>query len=353
MNTEDQLYLGKSNQIPPEIIQHNLTNLFPTASEVGNLFASYLAEEMAICMLKFMVAKSKDTDIKPVLQQALDFSSERIQAMEALFETIHHPLPEGFGENDVNIDVPELFSETFSLAYTRIMNIYIELKYVYSLGRSYRSDFRDFFANGITTAREIYQKATDVLLAKGLLSKAPYITVPDKIDKVSEKTFYGSLLGGKRPLNAIEISHLYHSFEIRGLLSTLELAFCQVVKNEKIKRQLFKGHQIYSEQMNILSDFFKEEHIITPAKQFQVTHSKESPFSDKMMLFHSVTVAGFSLQDISFALTNSSRKDISAAFNRLQLEILEYCKDGTDLMINNGWLEQVPETPNRKELIFQ
>jgi hypothetical protein len=353
MNTEDLLELDKAEQISPEIAQHNLSNLFPTASEVGNLFATYLAENMSVCMLKFMVAKSKDPDIKPVLQQALFTSSERIQSMETLFEAIHHPLPEGFGEKDVNIDVPELFSETFSLAYTRIMNVYIELKYVYSLSRSYRSDFRDFFAKGIITAREIYQKSTDVLLAKGLISKSPYITIPDKIDKIETKTFYGSLFGGKRPLNAVEISHLYHSIETRILFSTLELAFCQAVKNEKIKDQLFKGHQIYNEQVNVLSSFFKDEHITVPAVQFQVTQSKESPFSDKLILFHSATVAGFSLLDIGFGLSSSSRKDIMAAFNRLILEIQEYCKDGTDLMILNGWLEQVPESPNRKELIFQ
>jgi len=32
------------------------------------------------------------------------------------------------------------------------------------------------------------------------------------------------------------------------------------------------------------------------------------------------------------------------------IEILEFSKDGVDIMIENGWLEEVPETVNREKL---
>jgi hypothetical protein len=351
MNT-DQVNQETSEQGSFGVVQHNLTNIFPTASEIGNIWASYLAENMSVCMLKFMVAKSKDPDIKPILQQALDISSQRVKSLEDLFNAIHHPIPEGFSEKDVDNNAPELFSESFSLSYTRLMNIYVGMNYSLALSRCSRSDFRQFFSDGINTSREINQRATDVLLAKGLLLKAPHIIIPDRTEKVNDKKYYGSIFRNKRPLNAIEVSHIYHNAEIRFMLSTLQLGFSQVIKSEKVRNHLYRGKKIHNEHAKILAGFLQEEDLPVPnTAEFQVTNSKQSPFSDKLMMFHSTVVTSFSIIENGFSLTNSARKDVISAFNRLIIEMLEYSKDGTDLMIENGWLEKVPETADRKELI--
>ncbi|ODA42467.1 hypothetical protein DSBG_0854 [Desulfosporosinus sp. BG] len=39
------------------------------------------------------------------------------------------------------------------------------------------------------------------------------------------------------------------------------------------------------------------------------------------------------------------------ALSRLMVEIIEFSKDGVDLLIENGWLERVQETATRQELI--
>ncbi|KJR48844.1 hypothetical protein UF75_0731 [Desulfosporosinus sp. I2] len=44
------------------------------------------------------------------------------------------------------------------------------------------------------------------------------------------------------------------------------------------------------------------------------------------------------------------RKDVALSFSRLMAEILDYVKDGADLLIENGWLEKVPEAADRQEL---
>ena len=56
-------------------------------------------------------------------------------------------------------------------------------------------------------------------------------------------------------------------------------------------------------------------------------------------------MSGFGL-----GLAQCTRKDISVAFTRLLAELLGYAKDGADLMIENGWLEKVPENFSQKEL---
>ena len=129
MDTTSEVNQGTMEQVPFGTIQHNPSNIMPASSEVGDLWASYFAENMAICMLKHIVAKSKDPDFKPIYQHTLDLTSRRVTSMEELFNAIHHPIPEGFGEQDVDANAPELFSETFNLCITRLMLNYIELKY--------------------------------------------------------------------------------------------------------------------------------------------------------------------------------------------------------------------------------
>lgn len=85
--------------------------------------------------------------------------------------------------------------------------------------------------------------------------------------------------------------------------------------------------------------------------EFQVTDSKHSPYSEKLMFFHSTIVISYSTLSDAFALTSSARKDLVSAFSRLTIESLEYTKHGADLLIENNWLERIPETVNRKELI--
>jgi Protein of unknown function (DUF3231). len=352
MSNLSEVNQNNFEQSPFGVVQHNLSDVKPTASEIGHLWTSYLAESMSICMLKHIVANSKDPDIKPIIQQALNTSTEIVKSIEDLYNTIDHPIPIGFGENDVNANIPALFSESFGLAYTRLMNVYVQLHYVLALARSTRSDFRQLFSNAISTSTDIIEKATDVLLAKGLLPKAPSINIPDKIEKVNDKKYYGSFFGDTRTLNAVEISHLYHCIVLAMVYSTLKLGFSQVAKSKEIKNYLNKGSEIQREQAKILGDFLQKEKLPIPIpSEFQVTDSKQSPWSDKLILSHATVVTSYSITSYGFALTSSTRKDLIPAFSRLILEALEYSKSGADLMIKNGWLERIPETSDRQELL--
>lgn len=50
------------------------------------------------------------------------------------------------------------------------------------------------------------------------------------------------------------------------------------------------------------------------------------------------------------AIAESPRVDLGAMYNRLTLETQKYAEDGSNIMIKNGWLEQPPMAPDRKEL---
>lgn len=97
---------------------------------------------------------------------------------------IKYPIPEAYGEKDVDIEANKLFSETFTLLYTRLMHKYVLLHYSNASTVSYRIDFVDFFNECIDTSQEIVQKTTKMLLEKGLLPKSPIMVIPDKVDYV-------------------------------------------------------------------------------------------------------------------------------------------------------------------------
>ncbi|MDR3602903.1 MAG: DUF3231 family protein [Desulfosporosinus sp.] len=352
----DNLQEANQDQVKPvpfEAIQHDLANIMPSASEIGHLWTSYLAESMAICFLKNFIIKSKDQDIHAVLQRALDVSSQRVKTMQDIFNSFHHPIPEAYGQRDVDVNSKQLFNEIFKIKYTRLMHKFVMINYSNSLSLSSRSDIRSYFTECLDTSKEIHQKATEVLIAKGLLIKSPSIVILDRVDFVHDKNYFGSILGlgNKRPLNALEISHIVSLMETKQLLRTLKLGYGQVVKSEQIKHYISRAKQIADKQLNKLGSFLDDEDLPQPISTANlVSDSTESPHSDKLFLCHVTVTIAFILAEYGLALTNTARKDLVATFSSFMLELLDIAKDGAELMMENGWLERVPETVDREKL---
>ena len=346
---------GQVEQVPFGTVQHNLSDIIPMSSEIGHLWSSYFAETMAVCFLKSYVSKSKDPDFLTILQRALDVSSQRVKTMKDIYNSFNHPIPEAFNDKDVEANAKQLFSESFTILYTRLMNKFVLINYSNALTVSSRSDFRNYFSECIRTSQEIHQKATEVLIAKGLLLKYPNIVIPDRVDFVHDKDYFGSMISaitGKRPLNALEISNIFSLMETKLLLRTLVLGYSQVVKSEKIRDYLTKSKQVADKQLKVLGTFLEGEDISQPAiSEILVTDSKESPSSDKLILCHITAVAAFIIAAYGLAEISSPRTDLVSTFRGFITELLGLAKDGGELMIEAGWLERIPETADRKELI--
>ena len=82
-----------------------------------------------------------------------------------------------------------------------------------------------------------------------------------------------------------------------------------------------------------------------------ITNSTESSYSDKLILCHTTVAIASIIAEDGYALTTMSRKDLIATFSKFIIELLSLAKDGAELMIENGWLERVPGTADRKGLI--
>ncbi|EGW40177.1 DUF3231 family protein [Desulfosporosinus sp. OT] len=314
---------------------------------------------MSVCFLKSYVAKSKDTDIHTVLQRALDVSTQRIKSMENIYNSINHPIPEAFGDRDVDSNAKQLFSESFMLLYTRLMHKFVSINYLNALTVCSRSDFRNYFSECVNTSVEIHQKATELLLAKGLLSKYPSIIIPDRVDFVHNKGYFGTYLGAilpfigeNRPLNAIEITYIFSIMETKQLLRTLNSGYSQVVKSEKVRNYISKAKQLADKQLESLGSVLVDEDIPLPSiTEILVTDSKESSLSDKLIMSHINLVLAYIISEYGIALTSSTRVDLVRMFSGFINELLGLAKNGGDLMIEAGWLEKIPETADRNELI--
>lgn len=348
---DEQANHNKAEQNFGETVQHNLNDIPPTAAEIGHLWSTYMAESMAVCFQKHIIATTKDPDYRDVIQSALDLSSRNIMLIENMFNLIQHPIPEAFGEKDVNPSAPKLFDETYNVIYTRTMIKYISQNYYLAYTESTRSDVRQLFYEFIDGSRDLIRKADDILLAKGVYPKAPYIAIPDKVEFVHDKSYYGSLVGEKRALNALEISNIFSILNFKVTIRALKLGFAQVVKSDGIRKFFNDGAKLAEDHIVILRSILEEEGLSGPEiMDYHVTNLQDSPFSDRLMLFHTTTVIAYILTAYGTGLSRIMRKDIIITYTRLMKDILAISKEGADLLIKNGWMEQIPETINHKAL---
>ena len=327
------------------------TNVPLTASEMANLWASYNSNTMSKCVIRYFLANNGDADIRPVLDYALSLSTEHIKAVTDIFIKEKFPIPVGFNENDVNLEAPRLFSDAFYIDYLKNMGKVGITTYGFALSSSARSDIRSFYQECLTEASQLFQMAVDVALSKGTFVRDPAISVPQKSEFVTKKTFYGGFFGEQRPLTSMEIAHIFYNMKTNATGHTLLLGFSQTASDENVRKHLWKGKDMAIRHVTLLSGLLTKDDIPTPMSWAEyVTKSTTPPFSDKLMMFHTTLLIAASTGNYGFGIAASPRKDVTATYARLAVEAGDYAKDSSDLMIEKAWLEQPPQADDRKAL---
>lgn len=350
-NLQQSNHAEQDNEFPFGTIQHNVKNIPVTAAEINHLWLTYMAESMSETFQKFTFAKAEDPDYRNILSASLEVSSNHLQQIRNIFHSINHPIPLAFGDQDVNINAKRLYDETCTVRYVKMMNKFIIQNHALAIGECSRSDIRQLFSGFIDDSRKIMQKATDVLLAKGTYPKIPYIAIPDKVEFVDDKNYYGSFFGSDRPLNALEITNIVNLLDFKVVVKLVKLSFAQVCKSNDIRKFFNEGVNVADKHINILRSIIEKEGLSGPELiDYRITDSTESTFSDRLMLFHTTTIIAYILTAYGRGLSRTMRKDVAATFLRLMTEILTVAKDGADLLIKHGWLEKAPANVNRQEL---
>lgn len=322
-----------------------------TSAEMAGLWGQYTNDTAAICVLSYFLANVKDEQTRSVLELALSSSEEHIEYLKELFEQEGFPTPIGFTKQDVQIDARPLFYDVFYLQYLKFMSILGMSASSLAVGLAARSDIVTFHKKVLSESVHLQKVVKGVLLDKGLYIRHPYISTPTEVDFVTKQSFLGSVFGGERPLTAVEISHLRLNIETNVIGKEMMIAFAQVAKRKEVKNYLIRGKQISNKHISIFSNILLDNDI--PAAMTWDSTAAESTdrtFSDKLMMFHVTAMAAAGVGNYGTAIAASPRKDIGLKYSRLLMEIALYAEDGANIMIDHGWLEKPPQSPDRNQL---
>ncbi|WP_161568342.1 DUF3231 family protein [Anaerobacillus alkaliphilus] len=327
-------------------------NVRLTSSEISVVWSSFQNNSFSICILKYFLANVDDPDIKSVVQFALDISVQNLNFSKEILQNDNQPLPIGFTDEDVNPTVQRLFSDSFYLYYLKNMSKVGLSVYGVALAIAAHADVRQYLSQAIQTSTQLYNKTAEVLLNKGLFVRPPYITTPNHVDFVDNKSYLGGVLNiNNRPLNVIEITHIEANVETNALGKTLMVGLAQVAKSKNVRNYCLRGKEIAGKHVQVFAKMLTEDDLPSPMPwDLEVTDSTVSPFSDKLIMFHSSLIIASSISNYATASAASLRTDIATSYVRLSAEVAQFAKDGVDIMIKNAWLEQPPQIPDHKGL---
>lgn len=322
-----------------------------TAAEISNLWTSYLNDSMAVCGIRFYLKHIDDADIKGILEYALSISEKHVELVTELLKSENYPIPIGFTEEDVNLEAPRLFTDTFYLLYILNMGKFGLSSYSLALSLSVRKDIVDYYSDCLEETKKLHNDSKEIAVRKGVLIPPPVLPKPKEVDYVERQSFLRGYFGHRRPLLAVEIGNLHYNAERNALGQAVIIGFSQVAKHKDVRKYFERGRDISKKHYQIFNSLLEEEFLSgTVSLGAEVTDSRISPFSDKLMMYHVSALSASGIGQYGISMSASPRHDLGVTYSRLIAETIHYSEDGANIMIDNGWMEQPPEASDREYL---
>ncbi len=322
------------------------------SSEIAGLWSSYMSDTIIICVLNYYLNRVEDSEIRAILQQTCNLSKQHVQELTNLFNTEKLPIPDGFTDKDVNIEAPRLFTDSFYLQYLGFMARVGMHNYTLVLNQIARSDIRDFFSKRINENIDLYNNSAELRLSKGIFIRAPRVEVPSEVQYIKSQSFIFDWFGEKRPLLTNEITEIFGIIFANIVGRAISTGFGQVSKEKKNSEYFFEGKNISTKQLGELTTLLTKEFIPIPSSSDSyVTDSTVTPFSEKLMINHILVLASSGISSLGMALSDTMRSDLQTKYMKYIAEDMKYAKDGTDIMISNGWMEQPPQAIKHENLV--
>lgn len=322
-----------------------------TSAELAALWTSYMTESASNPILKYFSKIVVDEEIKQVINFTLQKSTEHLSTLKEIFNKENYPIPIGFSDEDVNFDAPRLYSDTYMLYFIRNLGKAGIAADGMAFSTSARKDIRDLYFHYLIEAAKVEDAAKEVMLSKGLFIRPPYIATPDHPDIVKKQNFLRGWFGDRRTLTADEIAHIFMNHTNNANGKALLIGFAQTAGSEELRNHFVRGIDLAKSIMESLSQLLEESTLPSPMTwDTEVTDSTISPFSDKLMLFHVMSLNGIGIGNIGGSLALSLRRDIAAKYFKMIKDIGLYAEDGVNIMIKNGWFERPPRAIDREFL---
>ncbi|MBW0934088.1 DUF3231 family protein [Priestia megaterium] len=326
-------------------------NLKLTSSEIGTLWGEYVNGTMTDIVNRYMFSIIEDESIKNLFLIALETFEKQKKQIVSFLEKDGFPVPIGFTESDLNKSAERLFSDTFCLNYLHLMTVHGLLGHTTSLSVSVRKDLREFYNSCDNDAKNMYDLTIELLLEKGKFQRDPYFYPNESPEFISTKDFSDGFFGKGRVLSATEMISSSLNIKKSIMAKALSIGFSQVTESKEVREFLEHSEKTADENIQALTKIMHKDNLPVPMSwESEVTTSKDSPFSDKLMLYH----IGFLTQTAQIyhgtGLASAMRTDLGVAYEKAILKSLVITKNWFDIMVKNKWLEQPPLAPNRKEI---
>ena len=322
-----------------------------TSSELASLWRSNTYYDMLSCFAKQFINTMDDPDLRPIAEYALSILRTRVNRTSEILRMEGQPMPKGFGDEDVDLGAPRLFTDLYYYYYGLNMSRIGILLGGMNLSHSVREDIRDFYTEAIISTMKLIKLYSEIMLEKGIYIRPPIINTFKEADVVEKQNFLRGFLGERRPLLAQEIDHLFFGIRTNEVGGALLTGFQQVAKSEQVRAYMARGAEIARKHVNIFSSALQKENLPVPMHSGElVTDSTITPFSDKLMMQHVVILGGVGMGNYANSMASSLRHDLSVSYSRLIAEAANYGEDGINIMIENGWFEEPLRTIDRREL---
>ncbi|RTE10914.1 DUF3231 family protein [Paenibacillus whitsoniae] len=324
-----------------------------TSAEQGKLWATYTGNTMCICVLSYMLNHVEDLEIRKVLEDGLSLSKQFVQSIKEIFVHEDYPIPKGFSEEDVNVNAPRLFQDEFYLHYLKYVGKAGASLYAIGVPLVTRSDVRTFFTQCLDSTTKFLNEVNITLIKKGFMSKPTFIPYPKNVEFIKKQSYLNGFFGDIRPLQALEITHLFDNIENNATSKAVLIGFSQVAQTKEARDYFQRGKEIANKHYEIFSKMLQKENLSSPPIfDPLVTTSTIAPFSDKLMMFHKLDMFAMRIRAYGNALSMCARHDVAEKLGRLTLEVGNFVEDGANIMIEHGWLEQPPQAADRDALVY-
>ncbi|WP_159862448.1 DUF3231 family protein [Cytobacillus sp. AMY 15.2] len=322
-----------------------------TSSEIGTLWGEYVNGTMTDIVNKYMNSIIEDEETKQVFETAIKTWKKQKKQLVSFIVKDGFPVPNGFTESDLNENAGKLFSDIFCLNYLHIMTIHGLLGHTTALSVSVRKDLREFYSSCVDDAKNMYELTIELLLKKGVFQRDPYFYPNVSPEIITSKDFTDGIFGKGRVLSSTEIISISLNIKKGIMAKALSIGFSQVTGSKDIRKFFEELEEAADENLQALSKILHEDNLPVPKSlETEVTTSKDSPFSDKLMLYH----MGFLVQTAQVyygtGLAGSMRTDLALTYEKAILKSLGITRKWFGIMVKKKWLEQPPLAPNRKEL---
>jgi hypothetical protein len=316
-----------------------------TSAEIGHLWSSYTFDSLIHNLSLYFLNNVEDKDIKQFIQIVKNDTKQHLDQFTEIFKKEGLPVPRGTTAEDIDVNASRLFTDKFYALYGENMARFSLGNYVLAYAESTRDDIKKLFKDIIRQIEDTDQFLVKAMRDKNIYPMSPLIEVRSDVEFVEGERFNAGFFGEKRPLSVLEIKQLHSNVHANMLGVALMQGFIQSATTKESQDYFTKGKEISGKFIKQFGDKLLTEEIdLPPSLESEVLPAIDSqlPFSERLMLNHTVYLNSFGIGNYGLSLAQSQRRDLSLLYGKIIVEVGLYADNGADLLIKNKWFEQPP-----------